>query len=243
MMNCNHETGACELPSAGSVPAPQAHSVGTTVRYVGDPMCSWCWGLSPELRKVAEHCAQQGIGFTVTMGGLRAGGGDPWVSGFKTFLRNEWQHIAATTGQPFGYTLLDKPEFDYDTEPACRAVAVAQLLGRRAGNASVSALPFLAAVQHKFYVEGADPKHLSFYKNVCEETGLNFSDFAGAFVSHEGRQAVAAHFAQSRHWGVRAFPTLLLDLRGRCIPIMSGYAKAPEIIARISHHLLSHSSE
>ena len=76
MINCNPETGACELPSAASAPAAGAprQQRPATLHYVGDPMCSWCWGLSAELKQIALHCQKQGIGFSVTMGGLRPGG-------------------------------------------------------------------------------------------------------------------------------------------------------------------------
>ncbi len=125
-------------------------------------MCSWCWGISPTVSAVEAFCAAQGIDFSITMGGLRAGGGDPWNETFKSFLRNEWRHIGQTTGQPFGFTLLESEYFNYDTEPACRAVATVKLLQARHQFPVAKLLKFFTAIQHKFYVEGQDTTQVDF---------------------------------------------------------------------------------
>ncbi|MBN0147494.1 protein-disulfide isomerase, partial [Pseudomonas aeruginosa] len=129
LMNCDPATGSCRIPDAAPIlpqGAKQAPGGEVTLRYIGDPMCSWCWGISSTLEELARYCEQKGIGFTLSMGGLRAGGGDAWGPEFREFLRREWTHIAKVTGQPFGFSLLSAKHFDYDTEPACRAVVVAE---------------------------------------------------------------------------------------------------------------------
>ena len=130
MTKCDPVTGVCLLPEQDGPVDCAVPTVrhGWAVHYVGDPMCSWCWGISPTVSAVEAFCAAQGIDFSITMGGLRAGGGDPWNETFKSFLRNEWRHIGQTTGQPFSFTLLESEYFNYDTEPACRAVATVKLL-------------------------------------------------------------------------------------------------------------------
>ncbi len=143
MMKCDPVKGTCQLPDFKSTEtAVPAIRNGVAVHYIGDPMCSWCWGISPTVSKVMAFCEAEGIEFSMTMGGLRAGGGDPWNTAFKDFLHNEWRHIAQVTGQPFGFTLLDAAHFDYDTEPACRAVMTVQLLQTRKNLAPSIALKF-----------------------------------------------------------------------------------------------------
>ncbi|VTR43467.1 Uncharacterised protein [Serratia fonticola] len=94
MMQCDPTTGSCLLPDES--PGTQRQTTTSSdivIRYVGDPMCSWCWGISPAVKQLAEYCDQHGLSFVMTMGGLRAGGGDPWNLAFKAFLRQEWSHI------------------------------------------------------------------------------------------------------------------------------------------------------
>lgn len=179
-MKCDPVTGACLLPEQNkpddsAVPATNS---GWAVRYIGDPMCSWCWGISPTVGAVEAFCEARGIEFSITMGGLRAGGGDSWNTQFKDFLRNEWHHVAQATGQPFGFTLLEAPHFDYDTEPSCRAVVAVKLLQARNHLPVSTALKFFSAVQRKFYVEGQDPKVVDFYASICANLGLDFGNYS-----------------------------------------------------------------
>jgi putative protein-disulfide isomerase len=213
--------------------APAATRKGLAVRYIGDPMCSWCWGIAPTVAAAEAFCEAQGIEFSITMGGLRAGGGDPWNAAFKDFLRNEWRHIGQTTGQPFGFTLLEAPHFDYDTEPACRAVATVKLLQTRNHLPASNALKFFSAVQHKFYVEGQDPKVADFYVSICTSLALDFDEFHALFDSPEAQQAVQRDFALCRQWGVRSFPTLLLEHDGRTKPLAQGFVTTEQLLSRL----------
>ncbi len=235
MIKCDPVTGTCLLPDQNlpvDAAAPSSRD-GWAVHYIGDPMCSWCWGISPTVGAVEAFCKAEGIEFTITMGGLRAGGGDPWNAAFKDFLRNEWRHIAQTTGQPFGYMLLEESHFNYDTEPACRAVATAKLLQVRNQLPSSTALAFFSAVQRKFYVDGQDPKVTDFYASICASLTLDFDEFRAVFDSPEARQAVQQDFLRCRQWGVRSFPTLLLEHRGQTEPLAAGFVTAEQILSQL----------
>ena len=239
MMKCDPVTGACLLPDLDKPvdSAAPATSHGWAVRYIGDPMCSWCWGISPTVGAVEAFCEAQGIEFSITMGGLRAGGGDPWNAAFKDFLRNEWRHIAQTTGQPFGFTLLEAAHFDYDTEPACRAVATVKLLQARNHLPISTALKFFSAIQHKFYVEGQDPKVADFYASICASLALDFDEFRAVFDSPEALQAVQQDFVRCRQWDVRSFPTLLLERNGKTEPLAEGFVTAEQVLSRLQQEI------
>lgn len=239
VVSCDPATGSCHIPdSRPALPQKTEHFSGeVTVRYVGDPMCSWCWGISPALEELAQFCDRKKLGFTLTMGGLRAGGGDAWVPAFQEFLRREWTHIGKVTGQPFGFSLLAAQHFDYDTEPACRAVVVAEQMLAQQGPVAHATFEFFAAVQRKFYVEGADPKDVNFYRSICEGASISFEDFRSHFTTVAAQEAVYQQFAQCQGWGVRAFPTLLLEADGDLKQLSSGATTAAAAIERIEHVL------
>ncbi|TYB81173.1 protein-disulfide isomerase [Maritimibacter fusiformis] len=234
-MECDPETGACLLPDAETARDETATSTQAQVYYVGDPMCSWCWGMSPEIEVLAAHCVEQGLGFRLVMGGLRAGGGDPWNAAFRDFLRQEWTHIAARTGQPFGFRLLERSAFSYDTEPACRAVVTARELFGEAPDASHRELAFFAAVQRKIYVEGEDPKEPGFYRDICTATGLDPAEFEKSFSSPEAVAATQREFQLARQLGVRGFPTVMLQTTAGLHEISVGYASFATLSNRISN--------
>lgn len=239
MMNCDPVTGACVVPELNTATntTPERLRQDLAVHYVGDPMCSWCWGISPTVKRLEAFCADEGIAFSLTMGGLRAGGGDPWSPQFKDFLRNEWQHIAHVTGQPFGFTLLDAAEFNYDTEPACRAIATVKLLQAKHALPKSVVLTFFSAVQQKFYVAGQDTTEVDFYADICAAVGLNVAEFTALFDSAEAKQAVHQEFVRCRQWGVRSFPTILLERNGEISPLAVGMVHADQLLATLKHEI------
>ncbi|WXL25885.1 protein-disulfide isomerase [Ectopseudomonas mendocina] len=238
MMNCDPDTGACQIPDAASAGDNKAiPKKGLAVHYIGDPMCSWCWGISPALKTLEAFCAQQGIDFTVNVGGLRVGGGDPWTAQFKAFLRKEWSHIHEVSGQPFGYSLLDRESFNYDTEPACRAVVTVQLLQTRDGLPEGVVLAFFTAVQQHFYVDGADPRQVDFYKGPCEQAGLDFEAFKLLFLSETAQKATHEAFQKRHQWGVNSFPTLLLEIEGEVKTLANGYITADRAVSQLTRAL------
>ncbi|HEL2958785.1 TPA: hypothetical protein UL931_002029 [Stenotrophomonas maltophilia] len=234
MIQCDLASGTCQIPGPAAPTAQRGSTnVALAVHYIGDPMCSWCWGISSPVHALAEYCESEGIPFVLTMGGLRAGGGDPWNDRFKDFLRNEWRHIGHATGQPFSFKLLDTPHFDYDTEPACRAIAAVQLLTTSEAFRGVRLLGFFSSMQQKFYVDGEDPKQPAFYDSICISHGINPEEFRKIFASAEAARAVQADFQTCRAWGVRSFPTLLIEREGALATLASGYVTAEHLIGRI----------
>ena len=121
--------------------------------YFGDPMCSWCWGIAGHLQKLKEEFSGE-LDFQVVLGGLRPGGGDLWNDEMKGFLREHWEHVETASGQPFNYNLLERDEFNYDTEPPSRAVRVIRDL------AADKEFEFFKAIQGSFYAENNNPERL-----------------------------------------------------------------------------------
>lgn len=201
--------------------------------YIGDPQCSWCWGIGEEMKRVQAFARHQKINFTIMVGGLRVGGGQAWDDEFKNMLKHHWEQVNIRSGQKFGYDLFDLPEFNYDTEPSCRAVVAAKNLCDKHGLESHVVLDFFVAIQQKFYVQSQDPKQIDFYNTICSETGLDFAEFSQAFKSDEIKQQTEAEFNITRNWGVTGYPTLVYSDGKQLYMISSGYQKSPSIIENI----------
>jgi putative protein-disulfide isomerase len=151
---CDPETGICTPSTLKELTTIGANEIADRqeIIYVGDPMCSWCWGISPALIQLRDHFVQEKIAFRILVGGLRPGGGDTWNEEMKDFLKHHWEKVHEKSAQPFGYKLFDLEDFNYDTEPSCRAVVAARPLVKE------KEMEFFEAIQRKFYVESQDPK-------------------------------------------------------------------------------------
>ncbi|HEX6828783.1 MAG TPA: DsbA family protein [Burkholderiales bacterium] len=192
--------------------------------YVGDPLCSWCYGFGPEIIAV-ESALRERAGLRVILGGLRPYTNGPMDTALKRYLREAWQAVARASGLPFGYGLLERDDFVYDTEPACRAVVTARSLSADA------ALPVFLAIQEAFYRDNRDPTREDTLADAARAGGLDRDEFLVRFGSEPMKQVTRQDFAASRNLGVRGFPTVLLSRDGDLTLIASGFTRADRMIA------------
>jgi putative protein-disulfide isomerase len=202
------------------------NEVKPTIIYVGDPMCSWCYGISGELVKLKSDLGSS-YDFQLIVGGLRPGGGDAWDTEFKNFLKHHWEDVSKASGQPFNFDILNTDEFNYDTEPSCRAVVIARDMKPDI------AFDFFADVQKGFYVKNQDPKTADFYKDICSKYDLDFSEFNQKFSSVEYKEKTKKDFSSAGQMGVRGFPTILLKENGALKVIANGFAPYKTLKSRI----------
>ena len=216
-VQCDPATGLCIIPERSHTALDIQWNEDREIIYIGDPMCSWCWGISPQLNALQRYAEANSIPFSIVMGGLRAGGGQVWNDDFKTFLKHHWEEVSSRSGQPFSFTLLESTNFNYDTEPACRAIVSVRNL------APEKVLAFYELTQHYFYVRSQDPKNLTFYQPICEQLEINFIDFSSLFNSDLMRHSTQEDFDKSSQMGVRGFPTVLYRINDRLHVVARGY--------------------
>jgi putative protein-disulfide isomerase len=197
-----------------------------TLIYFGDPMCSWCYGFSPEFSKVTA--AMDGnINVELVMGGLRPYNTET-MTDLGGFLKHHWEEVGSRSGQPFQYDILNASDIIYDTEPACRAVVAVRQM-----DASL-AFAFFKAVQHAFYFENKNLNLTSTFTAVAEQFNLDKKEFQQLFESEALKKAVQEDFARSAEMGVRGFPTVIFKKGEDYYLLSNGYTKAEEIIAKIN---------
>jgi len=194
--------------------------------YVGDPMCSWCYGFSPELLEIVNHYKDQ-LGLEIVMGGLRPYHNVP-ISEMKEFLSHHWEDVGKASGQPFEYGILDRSDLNYDTEPPCRASVVVRHMGQ------AKELTFFKEAQKAFYFYNKDMNQASTYHEILDKLGLDTAEFDKLFHSDEYKAAVKRDFERARELGVSSFPTLLLDDGQETRVVARGYAQSEGVIGKIS---------
>lgn len=169
--------------------------------YVGDPMCSWCWGFAPALEELDSRYS---IPLRVVMGGLRTGSqANPIDEQARQQLADYWQGVAQRTGQPFTTASLEHDGWSYNTEPSCRAVVAMREL------APHQTLRWVARLHRAFYVEGVDITDISLFPKLLD----GFDAEPGRFAQLLGDDAIVERtqqdFAEAQRFGVSGFPTVL----------------------------------
>lgn len=193
--------------------------------YYGDPMCSWCYGISEELADVKKHFANI-ADFQLVMGGLRPYNTET-MTDLKTFLTHHWEDVNKASGQSFCYDILSDPTITYDTEPPCRATVVVRDMDPD------KEYQFFKSIQKAFYAKNKNMHLVDSYQEAIEGVGLSFETFAKHFASDIYKQKVKLDFQNSSNAGVRGFPTLVLEHQGKRTLIVNGFGKSEQIIAKI----------
>ena len=199
--------------------------------YIADPMCSWCYGFGPELDALCARFPD--VPVHIVLGGLRAYNTQGMDKALAQTLSHHWEEVQRQSGQPFSHALLERDDFIYDTEPACRAVVTVR------ENAGHLALPMLHAVQRAFYAQSRDvtrPEVLAdAYASVCADaldSEFDATAFAAEFASESIKDTTRNDFALVQEWGIRGFPTLLIVREERPHLVAPGYMKAAGLIER-----------
>lgn len=182
--------------------------------YFADPMCSWCWGFSPVIETLREIYRDR-MKIALVLGGLRHETA-PMTAGGREEILHHWQQVHARTGQPFRFEQALPQGFVYDTEPACRAVAV---IG---GLDPALIFPLFKAIQHAFYAEGRNVTQSGVLADLAAELGVDRDAFLQTFDSDAARAKIQAHFKQARQAGVRGFPALILQQDAQLHAVCNG---------------------
>ena len=170
--------------------------------YYANPMCSWCWGFSPVISAIqAQYAGQTDI--RLVTGGLRLGSDNRLNQQTSQAMRRHWEKIQGLTGQPFDYGFFDRTAYDYDTEPACRALMVL----RQAQVADE--LDLLRCFQQAFYAENRDLTCVEVLSALAKSMGMSEAQFKADYESGRIREATWAEFDQAQDAGVFGYPTLI----------------------------------
>ncbi len=199
-----------------------------TLIYVGDPMCSWCYGFGNEIDEVIKELGDD-VDLEVVMGGLRPYNTET-MGDLKEFLTDHWTDVNRASGQNFQYDILDT-DLKYDTEPACRAVMIARELQ------PASTMSFFHKVQTAFYAENKNPHLTKTYADIAKNMGIDRDVFIKKFESNEYKTLIKKDFERASQLGVRSFPTVLLIQGNKSTVVSTGYSKSAKVVKKIREHI------
>ncbi|MFD2244780.1 DsbA family protein [Pontibacter ruber] len=198
--------------------------------YVMDPMCSWCYGFAPIIKKVKEE--QEGkLKFKLVLGGLRPGTTEPMAENMKDTLKQHWEDVEKVTGQAFDLSFFDRTGFVYDTEPACRAVVTMRYLNPQ------KEMEMAEEVQRAFYAKNNDVTKAEVLTAIAANLGIEEETFQEKFNSEAMKEKTMQDFLIARHLQANAFPSVYL-LNGTDLHLLNrGYRSYEAVTSRLEEAL------
>lgn len=199
------------------------------VIFVTDPLCSWCWGMLPEMEKVKESLSGK-IEFGLMMAGLQIGS-RKLSEREKHQLKSIWTRVTQTTGQPISGKFPEDESFIYHSEIPCRAVKMFQLRKKD------KLWAFFSRLQQSFYLEACNITNPSELSRIAEEFEIKATDFANDLHHPDIIAATRDDFETAKQTGAHALPTVLMDTGDGLKLISGGYTTADFLEEAIEYRL------
>jgi len=197
----------------------------TTLFYIMDPMCSWCYGFQSVINEVIETLPD-GIEIRYVMGGLAPDSKAPMPEETQQYIQKIWRAIAERTGAEFNFDFWARCKPRRSTYPSCRAV----LAAGRQGQAQMPVM--IHAVQKAYYRQARNPSIDQTLIELAGEIDLDAAQFATDLNSSDVEQLLQADFNFRNHLGVQGFPTLVLKT-DKYYGLAIGYSEAEPILKRL----------
>jgi len=181
----------------------------TTVTYLFDPLCGWCYGASPAIQKLGQH---GGLTLELAPTGLFAGGGRTMDAAFANYAWSNDQRIAKLTGQRFTeayrQNVLGRHGSRFDSATTTLALTAVALTEPQ------RELETLKVLQEARYVHGLDTNAMPVVESLLRDLGLGAAADRLAAGDAELLAANAARIQKAQGlmqtFGAQGVPTLVV---------------------------------
>jgi len=201
-----------------------------TIQYIFDPLCGWCFGFSPVIKKLQEHYKDD-IKFETLCGGMVLGDNIKPLSEMKGYLSEAMPRLEALTGVKFGadyYKLLEEGTVKLDSEMPSIAMMVYKSMS---GNDTIA---FAAALQNNLYVKGENLNSAESYHMIAKDFELDWSVFKERLGQQKYKEQAYAEFKKSAELGIQGFPSVIFYTKDKAYLIAKGYRNYEEMVATFS---------
>jgi predicted DsbA family dithiol-disulfide isomerase len=208
---CDIETGMCEMPDSTKIEQDASISKASQkqikVIYYTDPICSSCWGIEPQLRKLKLEYGNS-IEIEYRMGGLLPdwsynNGGISKPSD----VAHHWDEVSAYYDMPIdGDVWLEDPLSS--SYPPSIAFKAAQMQDNE------KAILFLREIREMVFLQKKNIAKWEHLETASKKVGLDVFQLK---IDYEGKanELFQEDLKQGKELGVRGFPTMFfVDEKG-----------------------------
>lgn len=202
--------------------------------YLYDALCGWCYGFSPVIQ--AFYTAHRDeVDFEVLSGGMVRGERIGPIRKMAPYIKQAYKEVESTTGIQFGenflYDILGKGEAIFSSIPPAIALSVFKSF------LPTHAIAFAGRVQRAIYHDGIDPSDTEMYGLLAEDWGLNAADFSKKMQDETFHQLALEEFDLVGAFGVRGFPTVVLEHKDQYLALAQGYVPLERLAATFDRAL------
>ena len=199
----------------------------TTLFYIHDPMCSWCWGFSHTWNMVKNSLPSE-INVQYILGGLAPDSSEVMPNEMREYIQMNWHKIEQKIpGVSFNYTFWDSCTPKRSTYPACRAVIAVKNQNSELEQTMVK------LIQQAYYLDAKNPSEDDVLISLAKTLDLDIKQFTQDLNSEPTQQLLSDDIALMQSLGVSSFPSLVLQTTNRIKSITIDYNNPKLILNQI----------
>jgi len=175
----------------------------TTLYYIHDPMCSWCWGFKKSWLKLQQKLPTT-IQTEYLLGGLAIDNDETMPLPMQETIQSTWHNIQKhipDVNFNFDFWVNNIPR--RSTYPSCRAVIAARNQNHH--------LEMIKSIQQAYYLEALNPSDNSILCQCAKQLNLNMKSFKQDLDSTQTQDILEKEIKLSRELGAQGFPSLILE--------------------------------
>jgi putative protein-disulfide isomerase len=203
--------------------------------YLHDPLCGWCYGLSPAINQIQTEFTGR-LDVSVLCGGMVVGDDAGPIAETWDYLRQSLDEAETVTGVHFGEAfraLGDAGNYHYDSEPPSRAIVAFRHLTQDPART----VAFAHAVQQALFRDGHDLNEAAAYEPLLVPFGVDAAEFERRWAAPETAQAARQEFAAVARIGVQGFPTAVVRVGEQGYVLARGYQPYEQLRAGLEQLL------
>ena len=212
------------------------NNTNTTLYYIHDPMCSWCWGFRKCRDEVFDTVKDQ-VTIEYIVGGLAPDSDTLMPVEMQQSIRGNWQRIQQEIpGTEFNYDFWTKCQPRRSTYPACRAIIAAGMQHEGTKQTQLEG-EMLLAIQQAYYLHTENPSDVSTLITLADKLGLNVKQFSDDIKSQACQGRLLQQLNHCREMGVYSFPSMVLKKQNEEATLLQiDYNDSQKIIDQIIGH-------
>ena len=197
----------------------------TTLYYIHDPMCSWCWGFERSWSALKQQLPAS-IKIQYLLGGLAADTDQPMPEAMQQNIQKTWQQIQTEIpGTEFNFDFWHKTTPRRSTYPACRAVIAARQQDAE--------YPMIRAIQQAYYCQAKNPSNIDTLLDCATQIKLDPKRFENDLLSDKTDEIFKKERQLCQQFYIHSYPSLLLQHQHKEYPIQIYYTQAELILKQI----------
>lgn len=197
-----------------------------TLTYVYDPLCGWCYGFSPVIKKFYKKFRTK-LDFEVISGGMILGDRIGPIGQVAAYIKDAYRVVEERSGVEFGKPFLaklDEGKMIISSLPPSRALTAFKIFRHH------DAILMAHEIQKSIYYQGNAPGDEQAYLKLAAKFELDVDAYQEALWSDQIAQKTEEEFKRSSQLSVQGFPTVLLSNGQEVMAVSRGFLPYEEFM-------------